>query len=329
MNISRQLIELTGGRLGLDSEPGKGTEFFFEIDFERETLNPMRPLDVPQSLQGLSILVVNDNATNRFILEEVLTAWDMEVACADGAEVALRRLTEAASENKPIQLVLLDMMMPDVNGLMLARQIQQDPRLRGTPLILLSSSATLENPECQADLGLVGQVRKPVKQAELLQQIMRCFDAAEGRRHGVQPSGSPSPTPATRPLRVLLVEDGVVNQKVAAGLLKRRGHQVAIAENGKLAVAAAADNSFDVILMDIEMPEMDGLEATAAIRRVEPAGRRVPIIAMTAHAIKGDRERFLQAGMDNYISKPVDPDRLYELLEDLGNATSPTGGEPG
>ncbi len=314
LNISSQLIGMMGGQLALDSEEGQGTEFHFEVNFGSAP-SSTTVVAPPVSLRGLNVLVVDDNATNRFILEEFLSNWQMQVASAENARIALHVLGEAASKGDPIQLVLLDMMMPETDGLMLAEQIQKDARFCGIPLMMLSSSLAQEHNDRCAPLGIVAQLRKPVKQAELLNQILYCF--------GLNEFDQPRPKPAAvtdrgQPVRILLAEDGMVNQKVAMGLLALRGHVVTLAENGRLAVAAWEDGEFELILMDVEMPEMDGLEATAAIREKERGtGRHIPIVAMTAHAIKGDRERFLRAGMDAHVAKPVDPAKLYDVIKQL------------
>jgi two-component system, sensor histidine kinase and response regulator len=314
LNISRQLIEMMHGRLGLESEPGQGTEFYFDIELERAVTDSKQTVDPPESLRDVTVLVVDDNSTNRFILTEVLSFWKMNVSSADSGPAAMKILEDSAANRHPIQIAILDMMMPDMDGLMLAEMIHNDSRLRGISLILLSSSSGLEsNERCEA-LGIVSQLRKPVKQAELLGQLTRV-------RGNLRTERRPRPeTPATaaRAMRILLAEDNPVNQRVAVGLLKTQGHNVTVANNGRSAVDAFAKEHFDLILMDVEMPEMDGLEATAAIReREKGTGHHTPIVAMTAHAIKGDEERFLKAGMDAHVAKPVEPKKLFQVVEQL------------
>ena len=324
LNISRQLIEMMGGRLGLESEEGRGTEFMFELDFVHDTRRGKPRLSPPAVLRGLPILVVDDNATNRFILTEVLTCWHMEVTCRESAAAGFQAMVDATANGQPYQLVLLDMMMPETDGLMLAEQIQSDRRFKGTPLIMLSSAAGRDVDDRGPALGIVGQLRKPIKQTDLLEQILQGLGVGEREPPALTDR---LPSRAARSVRILLAEDGVVNRKVAVGLLEAREYDVTVAANGRLAVDAAAATAFDLILMDIEMPEMDGLEATAAIRDMErDTDRHIPIVAMTAHAIKGDQERFLRAGMDAHIAKPVEPQLLYQLIDEWTRAPELQGG---
>ena len=319
LNISSQLIGMMGGQLALNSEEGRGTEFYFEVNFGTSGSSTVRAT-LPDALRGLHVLVVDDNATSRFILEEVLSEWQMQVTTADNARGALEILGKTHSTDAPIQLVLLDMMMPETDGLNLAEQIQSDVRCREIPLMLLSTSSAQQHNDRCAAAGIVAQLRKPVKQTELLNQIRCCF--------GTENADRPLPNPVvtvdrSRPVRILLAEDGLVNQKVAMGLLALHGHSVTLAETGRQAVAAWENGDFELILMDFEMPEMDGVAATAAIRESEcGTGRHIPIVAMTAHAIKGDRERFLSAGMDAHVAKPVDPAKLYEVIDQLTQTES-------
>ncbi len=305
---------MMGGRLGLESQPGEGTEFHFDIDFARDVAHSMSTIGPPASLQGVKVLVVDDNATNRFILNEVLSNWNMNVTCVDGAAAALQVLADVASRGEPIQLVLLDMMMPEMDGLMLAEEIQKDARFSGIPLIMLSSSSAQESGDRYEAVGIVSQLPKPVKQADLLEQLLQIV----GERKDEELVRQEIAPRAARSAHILLAEDGIINQKVAVGLLQAQGHVVTIAVNGLQAVAAFETETFDLILMDVEMPEMDGLEATAAIREKERGSERhIPIVAMTAHAIKGDQERFLKAGMDAHVAKPVEPKRLYQVIDQL------------
>ncbi len=325
LNISRRLIEMMGGKLGLHSVEGEGTEFYFEADFPLADSYSKSSVGVLSSLQGMPVLIVDDNATNRFILEEVLSSWKMRVTCADGAPAAMQALDEAAATAEPIKLVLLDMMMPDTDGLMLAEAIHNQHRLRDTTMIMLSSSSDQELEGRMRELGVAGQLRKPVKQADLLDQILRTLGTEVRTKSHRRTPSAPSVAGAAH---VLLVEDGLVNRKVAEGLLAAEGHTVTTAHDGRQAVAAVANKSFDLILMDIEMPEMDGLEATASIREAERGTtRHIPIVAMTAHAIKGDEERFLEAGMDAHVAKPVDPRTLYRVIDELIGRPRRSGGE--
>ena len=323
LNIARQLIEMMGGHLELESEEGKGTTFRFIASFGRQPDAPSRPRTLPSTCMNLSVLVVDDNATNRLVVKEVLTSWGMRAACFDGASAALEALASQSSEVEPFGLVIIDITMPEVDGWMLAEQIREDRRYDDVPLIMLSSSSGRESTDRCSALGVIGQLRKPVKQSELLDEIL----------HGFAPTSTRPPGPlqtapdAVRPLRILLVEDNLINQKVATGVLEKHGHAVIVAENGVEALRAIERELFDLVLMDVEMPVMDGLEATAEIRAGEAGTQRhLPIIAMTAHAIKGDRERFLAAGMDAHVPKPINPPRLFKTIAEL--TSSAAGDEP-
>jgi CheY-like chemotaxis protein len=305
-------------------------------------------------MRGLPVLVVDDNATNRFILEEMLTNWGLNPTAVDGGPAALAALERARDTKTPFALVLLDAMMPGMDGFALAERIGRDPDLVGATLMMLSSAGQREDAaRCRA-LGVQTYLTKPVRQSVLLDAIMTALAPV-----GTVPDSVPSDQlrwgRCARSLRVLLAEDNAVNQKLAVRLLEKRGHQVTVVGNGRAAVEAlfgknevrrmkdesktqsssGSDSSFilltsffgfDAVLMDVQMPEMDGLEATAVIREREQfTGTHIPIIAMTAHAMKGDREHCLQAGMDGYVSKPLKPEEFFAVLEGLvptGDATA-------
>ncbi len=313
--ISAQLTALMGGRRWVESELGKGSTFHFTGRFQLQ--QDVTPTPTPEILKNLPVLVVDDNATNRWIFKETLVAWGMRATLVDGALPALDELRQALAGPDPFRLILLDAMMPDIDGFTLAKQIQQESLMRGGAIIMLSSAGNLENAARCAELGIARCLIKPVKQSDLRDAILRALgDASEKDRlprRAERPLGA-----AVRPLHILLAEDGLVNQQVACRLLEVRGHKVLIANNGLEAVAAAAKARFDLILMDVQMPGLDGYEATAEIRRREQAtGGRTPIIAMTAHAMKGDRERCLEAGMDEYLAKPIHADTLYDMVEGI------------
>ena len=314
--ISVQLVSLMGGRMWVESEVGKGSTFHFlvHVGIQKDAV-PRRPLQ-PALVQGLHVLVVDDNRTNRRILEEVLTHWGMTPTLVEGGAAALAEMQRAVGSGQPFRLVLLDAMMPEMDGFTLAERIKQNPDLAGGTVLMLSSAGQpIDSARCR-ELGIARCLTKPVKQSELLDAILKSLSTQVPDELAAE---LPILAPRTRrPLRVLLAEDGLVNQQVAVGLLEVHGHTVLIANNGKEAVEALEKEPFDVVLMDVQMPEMDGMEATAAIRRKEQTtGRHVPIIAMTAHAMKGDRERCLEAGMDGYLSKPIEPNTLYEALEQI------------
>jgi CheY-like chemotaxis protein len=269
----------------------------------------------PTTLYGLRVLVVDDNETNRLILEEMLSNWRMKPTILDSGQKALVELSKAAKTGNPYYLALLDGMMPQMDGFMLAEKIKQDSDLNQIKLIILSSAGRLESKARCRQLGIDYCLMKPVKQSELLDSIETVLSVATADEIYHDAAVGESPESVTS-LRILLAEDGLVNQKVAVNLLEQRGHKVTVANNGQEAIAAVANESFDVILMDVQMPAMDGLEATGIIReREKESGEHIPIIAMTAHAMKGDRERCLAAGMDGYIAKPIRAKNLYETVE--------------
>jgi CheY-like chemotaxis protein/nitrogen-specific signal transduction histidine kinase/HPt (histidine-containing phosphotransfer) domain-containing protein len=314
LSISLRLVGMMGGRIRVESEPGKGSTFHFTARFglAREPVKPSSPL--PVRLQDLPVLVVDDNATNRRILRDLLASWHMKPTTVAGAEEALAALKQAAADGRPFALAVLDVMMPGVDGFALAEQIKREPALAQTALLMLTSSGQPEEAaRCRA-LGIDAYQMKPVKQPDLLDGILAALRLSL-QRPGPARSAAPA---AGRPLRILLAEDNVVNQKLATRILEQQGHAVTVAADGKAALAALGRQRYDVVLMDMEMPEMGGLEATVRIRALEKgAGRHVPIIAMTANAMKGDRERCLEAGMDGYVAKPIQPAELWEALHTL------------
>jgi len=260
------------------------------------------------------VLVVDDNKTNRLILQEMLNNWRMNPTVVDSGRAALIELDRAVKAGEPFHMALLDGMMPGMDGFELAEEIRRDPRLSQTTLFMLSSAGRYaDNARCR-ELGIDYSLMKPVKQSELLDSIVEALSVATGDEADASVTeGKPVSAPH---LHILLAEDGLVNQKVAVSLLQQRGHIVTVANNGQEALTALDRESFDVVLMDIQMPIMDGYEATAKIREKEKvSGEHITIIAMTAHAMKGDRERCLQAGMDGYIAKPIRAKDLYDTIE--------------
>jgi PAS domain S-box-containing protein len=319
LTISARLAEMMGGRLWVESESGKGSVFHFTARFH-PSQGPVASPEMrrPESLHNLPVLVVDDNATNRRILHEMLKNWRMQPTVADGAPAALDALKQAAALGEPFPLVLLDAMMPGVDGFTLAAEIKGHPELAAAVLMMLSSAARSEDAARCRQLGIATYLTKPIKQSELLDAIL-VVASGEWKVPIEQPSTFHVPTFAR--LRVLLAEDNFINQRLAARLLEKQGHEVVVANNGMEALAALEREKFDLVLMDVQMPEMSGLEAAAAIRKREacrggygPKGAAVPVIAMTAHAMKGDRERCLDAGMDGYVCKPVRGAELYEAI---------------
>ncbi|MEW6322186.1 MAG: response regulator [Acidobacteriota bacterium] len=315
LTISAQLVSLMGGTIHLASEPGEGSTFTFTVAFEvgRAQASDAPPL-TPADLEGMAVLVVDDNATNRKMLGTLLSNWGMEPhTCESGAE-ALQRLETAAQAGRPFQLLLLDYQMPGMDGCSVAEAMRDAPGLHGSTILMLSSVDQQAHVERGRAAGIAECLVKPVAQASLLEAICRSLGAARRPVAKAAWAGLPS----ARPLHVLLAEDNVVNQRLALRVLQKRGHTAVVVDNGRAAVEAFRREAFDAVLMDIQMPEMGGAEATAEIRRYErPSGRHTPIIALTAHAMTGDRERCLANGMDGYVSKPLKPAELYEALERL------------
>ncbi|MBV9300645.1 MAG: response regulator [Acidobacteriaceae bacterium] len=314
--ISRQLASMMGGRLWAESEEGVGSRFHFSGEFKVEEAIRKTSRWSEQRLHGLRTLVVDDQPTNRRILERTLERWGMICTTVDAAEEALLRFEQAAAQGNRFELMITDYQMPEINGCELVEQI----RLKGEPgqlaVVMLSSSLQLSNASRARKLGVTSYLTKPIGHSELLDAILKALGES-----GSEPEVAAPPVEAGQPplvpLQILLAEDNRVNQLVASRLLEREGHQVTVASNGNevLAIHARDRLKFDLILMDIQMPEMDGFETAQMIRRSEErSGEHIPIIALTAHAMNGDRERCLAAGMDGYVTKPI---RLQELESEI------------
>jgi PAS domain S-box-containing protein len=317
--ISARLIQMMGGEIRLESEVGRGSTFHFTVRFAppRGPVQRATPAE-PNYMHGLPVLVVDDNATNRRILEEMLVSWRMKPTVVEGGREALAALERARVAGTPFPLVLLDAMMPEMDGFTLAERIRQAPELVGSTLMMLSSANRREDAAHCRELGVAAYLTKPIRQSTLLDAIMTALGSSASVEDRSQRASGLARDESGRALRLLLAEDNVVNQRLAVNLLEKRGHDVVVVCNGREAVAALDEREFDVVLMDVQMPEMDGFEATAAIRaRESMSGVHTPIVAMTAHALKGDRERCLAAGMDAYVSKPLRPQELFEVLASM------------
>jgi len=316
--ICRRLVELMGGEIGVDSEPGQGSTFRFTVRLERVPEGAADPAADTAALRGARALIVDDNATNRVFLREQLRVWGMEAEEAPDGPIALERLRAAAAAGSTHQVALLDMQMPGMDGLALARAIKADPDLTGIKLLLLSSWAEAGHSNERREAGIDARLPKPVRASRLLAQLV----ALLGRGSTAAPvsperaAAEPVASPPTRSARILVAEDNAVNQKLIARLLEKKGHRVDVVGNGREAVEAVTRVGYDLVLMDVQMPEMDGLEATQRIRAADrPTVARIPIIALTANAMQGDQERCLAAGMDDYLSKPVKPADLAAALD--------------
>jgi two-component system sensor histidine kinase/response regulator len=318
LTISATLVRLMGGRLWVESTPGIGSTFHFTVALDVATL-PDAALPQPPPLR-LKVLIVDDNDVNRRILSEQVSRWSMVPTLVDNGQAALDALADAARVGLPFELVLLDANMPDMDGFKVAERISKQPSLASPTVMMLTSSGEFGDHTRCAALGIAAYLTKPVYAADLLAAIeialqgpsrvppMPIAPGAQAHELKIGAGG--------RRVRVLLVEDNIVNQRVATGLLTRRGHDVTLAPDGMAALERLDDGAFDVVLMDLQMPVMGGIEATRAIRAREMiSGEHIRIVAMTAHAMNGDRERCLNAGMDGYLSKPIDPQMLFAVVE--------------
>ena len=318
--ITSRLADAMGGRVWVESLAGKGSQFHFTGEFGVGTPQD-RDMAWPD-LSGLSVLVVDDNDTNRRILSAMLQSWGMSVQAVAGGRQALAVLQQGPADQKALPLVISDVHMPEMDGFMLAEQLRSMPSLRELPIILLTSGGRHDDiKRCEA-LSIAAHLMKPVKQSELLEAIAFASGRSVAKAVPADTATDSVDPNSLTPRRILLAEDGKANQAMAVALLTRWGHEVAVAENGQQAIELWRAGSFDVILMDVQMPVLDGFEATQRIREMETdTGQHIPIVAMTARAMKGDRQRCLEAGMDDYVSKPVRKSELHRALSGLGAAS--------
>ncbi|MFI5286957.1 MAG: response regulator [Candidatus Dormibacteria bacterium] len=333
--ICKHLAERMRGQIGVESEPGRGSSFWFTCAFEKAR-KQIEALDDGMSVKGVSVLVVDDNQTNCTILEQTLTTWGMHATSVSSARDALARLLRSAAAGHPYQLALLDYQMPVMDGLELARAIRAAPAIAETSLVLLTSSARRGDARSAHEAGLGACLTKPVKTSALRLCLTTLL---ERRQSAIVPDVITEHTlrearEASRP-QLLVVDDNQVNQRVAQRILERMGYRVDVVSNGADAVDAQSRTPYAAILMDCQMPGMDGFAASMEIRRREPTGRHVPIIAVTADAMAGDKEKCLAAGMDGYLSKPVKSGDLADLLtfwvpkDGVPDTSAPPGGDPG
>ena len=315
--ISARLIEMMGGRIWVESAAGRGSTFHFAARFGKGAAkSPAGIRATPAILENLRALIVDDNATNRQILQKNLEYWRMIPSAAAGAREALDLLHRATSDGVPFGLLIVDCHMPETDGFMLVEEIRKSPALAGLVTVMLTSGGQRGDGQRCKQLGIAAYLIKPILQSELLEALLLALGSGSAVAQPDLAALRQSLRREGRPLRVLLAEDNAVNQRVAVRLLEKQGHTVVVASDGRKALEALARERFDVVLMDVQMPVMDGVETTAAIREKEKAtGIHIPIIAMTAHAMTGDRERFLASGMDGYVSKPIHGPQLLEAIE--------------
>jgi len=331
--ISSRLASLMNGRIWLESRVGRGSTFHFTAQVERASAHASRSVQVgPVELRGLRTLVVDDNATNRRILSEFLTRWEAIPVAVDGGPAALIELDRSLVAGTPFPLILLDAQMPGMDGFALAEQIFARPGIATATVMMLSSAGQRGDAARCRELGISAYLTKPIRPSELRRAIGLALQGrteAQGARvvtrHSIRASGCDE----RAALRILVAEDNPVNQQVAVRLLQKQGHTVVVAPDGQEALQALERDRFDLVLMDVQMPRMGGLEATARLRDSERGtGKRIPVIAMTARAMKGDREACLAAGMDGYVAKPVSPQLLFEQISALTAGAAVTGPAP-
>jgi len=321
LTISTRLVQMMGGKIWVESEVGRGSQFHFTTrvgvaDIREIKIGAIAP---PEILRGVKVLVVDDNSTNRRILEGMLKRWDMNSTPVQDGEEALAQLSAARQGGDPYGLILTDMHMPNMDGFALIERIRQKPELATATIMMLTSAGHRGDAARCQELGVAAYLLKPIRQSELREAIARVLGAREQdgaipllTRFSLQDAREPSAF-----FRVLVAEDNPVNQRLIVRLLEKRRHHVVVVDNGREALEILGRESFDLVLMDVQMPEMDGMEATAAIREKEKnAGVHQWIVALTAHAMKGDRERCLAAGMDSYLTKPIRPPELDQILEE-------------
>ncbi len=315
--ISKSLVEMMGGEIGVESEPGKGSAFWFAISLEKQNGEEKEVYNIAQNIKGMRVLVADDNQTNRTILIKMLESFGFNVKAVSSGAEAISELKSAADAN-PYKMLILDMQMPGMDGEHTTIIIKNTAEIKDTSIVMLTSMGRRGDGARLQSLGCSAYLVKPVKQSLLFDTINAVASmgkAEEGSRKEVLFTRHSIAEMRLSNVHMLLVEDNPVNQKMAEAMLKKAGFHVDIAENGRKAVEALERKKYDIIFMDIQMPEMDGFEATRAIRSMEKADKRNIIIAMTAHAMQGDREKCIKAGMDDYIAKPIDPKELFDIIK--------------
>jgi two-component system sensor histidine kinase/response regulator len=317
--ISKQLVELMHGKIGIISEPNVGSTFWFTAVFEKSTTPIVESLQIPSDLKDTHILIVDDNPTNRLILTKELQFFGCRADSIGDSMVILPQLTNAVEIGDPYKIVLLDMQMPEKDGMTALAEIKQNDKVKDVHVIILTSMGHRGDAGKLTSLGCDGYLVKPVKKDHLKEMILTVMGQKPNEANLKTPTG-PLVTSHTiserrrKLVHILLAEDNAINQKLAVNLLQKSGYSVDVVDNGKMAVEAMLNQAYTLVLMDVQMPEMDGFEATQEFRLKDTAGKKTPIIAMTAHAMKGDRERCLASGMDDYLSKPLEPREFYQTI---------------
>jgi two-component system sensor histidine kinase/response regulator len=316
--ISQQLVELMGGEINLESEEGVGTTFSFTAIFEKQ-LNPATAtLGEPADLKNLHVLAIDDNATNRMVISKMLSSFGCRIETADGGEAGIQQLRAALAQDDPFQVVLLDMQMPDMDGETTARAIKSERDLEEVEVVILTSMGQRGDASKFEEIGCAGYLLKPIRQQQLFDALLTIVGKgvprlSQGQRRLI--TRHTLSEQQRQRILILLAEDNPVNRKLAITLLNKAGYPVDTVETGIQVIDALQHKHYDLVLMDVQMPEMDGFEATRRIRQSEAKDKHTPIIAMTAHAMKGDRERCLESGMDDYLSKPLDPQKIFAMIE--------------
>jgi CheY-like chemotaxis protein len=311
---------MMGGRIWVLSEIGKGSQFHFTLRARCSAKSAeLSYVSNSDAIGSVKTLIVDDNRTNRRILQGMLARWDMQSVSVPGGDEALDELRAAHRSGTPFRLILMDMHMPAMDGFSLVEQIRKHPGLSTATIMMLTSSGHSGDTDKCRRLGIAAYLIKPVRQSELREAIVKALGAKSEEASAARRLKSHSSRGAEEPaeiLNILVAEDNPVNQRLAARLLEKRGHRVVVVANGREALDTLDKINFDLILMDVQMPEMDGLDATKIIRNSETGtGRHIPIVALTAHALKRDEERCIEAGMDAYLTKPIRPEKLDEILQ--------------